>query len=109
MKRKTILTMLFATFILTANAQEKVSQQEKVCEEPIPFIKDGHIYLPLTIDGTHRANMIFDTGASGQLLVDTVYLKEQGWTMVRTGIRALKYRRKGTRWNTERHRKLSLT
>ena len=81
MKRKTTLTMLFATFILTANAQEKVSQQEKVCEEPIPFIMDGHLYLPLTIDGTHRANMIFDTGASGQLLVDTVYLKEQRWIL----------------------------
>lgn len=73
--------MLFATFILTANAQEKVSQQEKVCEEPIPFIMDGHLYLSLTIDGTHRANMIFDTGASGQLLVDTVYLKEQRWIL----------------------------
>ena len=44
MKRKTILTMLFATFILTANAQEKVSQQEKVCEEP-HFFYQGRTHL----------------------------------------------------------------
>ena len=81
MKRKTTLTMLFAAFILMANAQKKASQQVKVCEKPISFIMDGHLYLPLTIDGTHRANMIFDTGASGQLLVDTVYLKEQRWAI----------------------------
>ena len=81
MKRKTTLTILFSACILMANAQKKVSQQVKLCEEPISFIKDGHIYLPSIIDNTHHANMIFDTGASGQLLVDTVYLKEQGWTI----------------------------
>ena len=77
MKRKLTLTLLLATAALVTGAQTTNTNRTQICEDPVPFKFGGHIYLPLIIDNEHHANMVFDTGASGQLLIDTIYLAEQ--------------------------------
>lgn len=79
MKRKTILTMLFATFTLMANAQNGPLDSMWESNDSIPFVWDGGIYLPATIDNKQPARILFTTNANRQLVVDTTYLKEQCW------------------------------
>ena len=81
MKRKLTLTLLLATAALVTGAQTTNTNRTQICEDPVPFKFGGHIYLPLIIDNEHHANMVFDTGASGQLLIDTIYLAEQHWRL----------------------------
>ncbi len=79
MKRKTILTMLFTAFILTANGQKGLFDSMWESNDSIPFVWDGGIYLPATIDNKYPAHILFTTNANRQLVVDTTYLKEQCW------------------------------
>jgi PDZ domain-containing protein len=79
MKRKTILTMLFAAFILMASAQKGPLDSKWESNDSIPFVWDGGIYLPATIDNKYPAHILFTTNANRQLVVDTTYLKEQCW------------------------------
>ena len=79
MKRKTILTMLFTAFILTANGQRGPFDSKWESNDSIPFVWDGGIYLPATIDNKQPARILFTTNANRQLVVDTTYLKEQCW------------------------------
>ena len=79
MKRKTILTMLFTAFILTANGQRGPFDSMWESNDSIPFTWDGGIYLPATIDNKYPAHILFTTNANRQLVVDTTYLKEQCW------------------------------
>ena len=79
MKRKTTLTMLFATFILMASAQKGPLDSKWESNDSIPFTWDEGIYLPATINNKYPANILFTTNANRQLVVDTTYLKEQCW------------------------------
>ena len=79
MKRKTILTMLFTAFILTANGQRGPFDSMWESNDSISFTWDGGIYLPATIDNKYPAHILFTTNANRQLVVDTTYLKEQCW------------------------------
>lgn len=79
MKRKTILTMLFTAFILTANGQRGPFDSMWESNDSIPFVWDGGIYLPATIDNKYPAHILFTTNANRQLVVDTTYLKEKCW------------------------------
>ena len=79
MKRKTILTMLFTAFILTANGQKGPFDSMWESNDSIPFTWDGGIYLPATIDNKYPAHILFTTNANRQLVVDTTYLKEKCW------------------------------
>ena len=79
MKRKTILTMLFTAFILTANGQRGPFDSMWESNDSIPFVWDGGIYLPATIDNKYPAHILFTTNTNRQLVVDTTYLKEQCW------------------------------
>ena len=79
MKRKTILTMLFTAFILTANGQRGPFDSMWESNDSIPFVWDGGIYLPATIDNKYPARILFTTNANRQLMVDTTYLKEKCW------------------------------
>ncbi|MFC2490232.1 MAG: PDZ domain-containing protein [Prevotella sp.] len=79
MKRKTILTMLFTAFILTANGQKGLFDSMWESNDSIPFVWDGGIYLPATIDNKYPAHILFTTNANRQLVVDTTYLKEKCW------------------------------
>ena len=79
MKRKTILTMLFTAFIMTANGQRGPFDSMWESNDSIPFVWDGGIYLPATIDNKYPAHILFTTNANRQLVVDTTYLKEQCW------------------------------
>ena len=79
MKRKTILTMLFTAFILTANGQRGPFDSMWESNDSIPFVWDGGIYLPATIDNKYPAHILFTTNANRQLMVDTTYLKEKCW------------------------------
>jgi len=79
MKRKTILTMLFTAFILTANGQKGPFDSMWESNDSIPFVWDGGIYLPATIDNKYPAHILFTTNANRQLVVDITYLKEKCW------------------------------
>ena len=79
MKRKTILTMLFTAFILTANGQKGLFDSMWESNDSIPFTWDEGIYLPATINNKYPANILFTTNANRQLVVDTTYLKEKCW------------------------------
>ncbi|EFC68242.1 PDZ domain-containing protein [Prevotella sp. oral taxon 317] len=79
MKRKTTLTMLFATFILMASAQKGPLDSKWESNDSIPFTWDEGIYLPATINNKYPANILFTTNANRQLVVDTTYLKEKCW------------------------------
>ena len=79
MKRKTILTMLFTAFILTANGQKGLFDSMWESNDSIPFVWDGGIYLPATIDNKYPAHILFTTNTNRQLVVDTTYLKEKCW------------------------------
>ena len=79
MKRKTTLTMLFAAFILMANAQNGPLDSMWESNDSIPFTWDEGIYLPATINNKYPANILFTTNANRQLVVDTTYLKEECW------------------------------
>ena len=71
--------MLFTTFILTANGQRGPFDSKWESNDSIPFVWDGGIYLPATIDNKYPAHILFTTQTNRQLVVDTTYLKEQCW------------------------------
>ena len=71
--------MLFAAFILTANGQKGLFDSMWESNDSIPFVWDGGIYLPATIDNKYPARILFTTNANRQLVVDTTYLKEKCW------------------------------
>ena len=71
--------MLFTAFILTANGQKGPFDSMWESNDSIPFVWDGGIYLPATIDNKYPAHILFTTNANRQLVVDTTYLKEQCW------------------------------
>ena len=71
--------MLFTAFILTANGQKGLFDSMWESNDSIPFVWDGGIYLPATIDNKYPAHILFTTNANRQLVVDTTYLKEQCW------------------------------
>ena len=71
--------MLFTAFILTANGQKGLFDSKWESNDSIPFVWDGGIYLPATIDNKYSAHILFTTNANRQLVVDTTYLKEQCW------------------------------
>ncbi len=78
--KTSVLTILLYLAALSCVAQQ-ANPNTAVNEEPIPFKLDSHIYLQATVDGNHNINLIFDTGASGQLVVDTLCIKEQEWQL----------------------------
>ena len=78
--KTSVLTILLYLAALSCVAQQ-ANPNTAVNEEPIPFKLDSHIYLPATVDGSRNINLIFDTGASGQLVVDTLCIKEQEWQL----------------------------
>ena len=71
--------MLFAAFILMANAQKGPLDSKWESNDSIPFTWDEGIYLPATINNKYPANILFTTNANRQLVVDTTYLKEKCW------------------------------
>ena len=71
--------MLFTAFILTANGQKGLFDSMWESNDSIPFVWDGGIYLPATIDNKYPAHILFTTNTNRQLVVDTTYLKEQCW------------------------------
>ena len=71
--------MLFTAFILTANGQRGPFDSMWESNDSIPFVWDGGIYLPATIDNKYPAHILFTTNANRQLVVDTTYLKEECW------------------------------
>ncbi|HRN16326.1 MAG TPA: peptide-binding protein [Xylanibacter oryzae] len=77
MTKITLASILFSCLF----SMSSFAQQQTANDGIIPFKLDGHIYLPSDIDGGHTANLLFDTGASGQLLVDTLYMQEQKWQL----------------------------
>ena len=79
MKMKTTLTLLFAATALMASAQKGPFDSMWESNDSIPFVWDGGIYLPATIDNKYPAHILFTTNANRQLVVDTTYLKEQCW------------------------------
>jgi hypothetical protein len=72
---KRIFTLLYMATILclTSFAQASIDRLK------IHFQLDSHIYVSGIADDGHRCNLIFDTGSADQLLLDTVYLREQRW------------------------------
>ena len=79
MKMKTTLTLLFAATVLVTSAQKGPFDSNWESNDSIPFVWDGGIYLPATIDNKYPANILFTTNANRQLVVDTTYLKELCW------------------------------
>ena len=79
MKMKTTLTLLFAATALMASAQKGPFDSMWESNDSIPFVWDGGIYLPATIDNKYPARILFTTNANRQLVVDTTYLKEKCW------------------------------
>ena len=79
MKMKTTLTLLFAATVLVTSAQKGPFDSNWESNDSIPFVWDGGIYLPATIDNKYPANILFTTNANRQLVVDTTYLKEECW------------------------------
>ena len=71
--------MLFTAFILTANGQKGPFDSMWESNDSIPFVWDGGIYLPATIDNKYPAHILFTTNANRQLVVDITYLKEKCW------------------------------
>ena len=71
--------MLFTAFILTANGQKGLFDSMWESNDSIPFVWDGGIYLPATIDNKYPAHILFTTNTNRQLVVDTTYLKEKCW------------------------------
>lgn len=78
---KAALTLYLSLCSLFCFAQQIKPKADNVSEEPIYFILDDHIYLPAIVDSTHVLNLVFDTGAAGQLVVDTISVKEQKWQL----------------------------
>ncbi len=85
MVRKTSVLVIFLYLTALSCIAQQTKPKTIVSEKPIPFRLDGHIYLPATVDGNHNTNLIFDTGASGQLVVDTRCIKEQKWQLKNLG------------------------
>ena len=79
MKMKTTLTLLFAATVLVTSAQKGPFDSMWESNDSIPFVWDGGIYLPATIDNKYPAHILFTTNANRQLVVDITYLKEKCW------------------------------
>lgn len=77
--RKILLQVLCYLWVATlAQAQSTATAQKA-----IPFTLDGHIYLNAVLNGKYHGNIVFDTGASDMLLLDTLFLREQSWAPTR--------------------------
>ena len=77
--RRILLQMLCYLWVATlAQAQGTTTAQKA-----IPFTLDGHIYLNAVLNGKYHGNIVFDTGASDMLLLDTLFIREQHWTLTR--------------------------
>ncbi len=78
---KSVFLIFFCLFSVSVLAQEAKPIAVGVNEAPVHFILDDHIYLPAIVDSTNALNLVFDTGAGGQLIVDTIYAKRKAWQM----------------------------
>ncbi len=69
---KHLLSLLLTVSVcLSAHAQ--------VTDNSIPFIHRGHIYVPATLNGTLSCHVLYDTGGSQLLCIDSVYLAHSDW------------------------------
>lgn len=66
--KKLLTTMLLFLGVVCSKAQTNLP------DGAIPFILDGHIYLPATLCDSIDATLVFDTGANG-LYLDQDYMK----------------------------------
>ena len=67
---KTLLCLLLSfLYGTTAFAQQ----------DSIPFIYRGHIYVPATLNGTLPCHVLYDTGGSQMLCIDSVFLAHSNW------------------------------
>lgn len=67
----------FLTLLLAATFGLSISAQ--TVDDNIPFIYRGHIYVPATINGTLSCHVLYDTGGSQMLCIDSVYLAHSDW------------------------------
>ena len=67
---KTLLCLLLSfLYGTTAFAQQ----------DSIPFIYRGHIYVSATLNGTLPCHVLYDTGGSQMLCIDSVFLSHSNW------------------------------
>ena len=72
---------MLVTLLLALIAPSALSQDV----DSIPFLFRGHLYVPACVEGSHQANVIYDTGAADMFGVDSVYLLHSDWKPQKIG------------------------
>ena len=73
--------LVLVTLLLALIAPSALSQDV----DSIPFLFRGHLYVPACVEGSHQANVIYDTGAADMFGVDSVYLLHSDWKPQKIG------------------------